>query len=295
MEYLKQPGFESVLYLLFMKERTQKEAIEFIYGKDYSKINVRPFKESRKKMIEDKALESDGSLRNASFKSRAEPFLDHVKEKSEEKDEEISDKELEGLRIFLESEWFEEFFEPGVFEHLPYIARKKNGRLEVKTNAEHGEGAFQVLGNIIDDINLLGSREHSFEDVAEIGSFEDYIEANNEWEYIFEPSEMVDVLVEGISFSDKSHERYRRFLFQKVFATSQIGHNLPRLSVVLYHLDSDIVNAVSYAGDIAQRRKKGLKQEEKDIRSRVDEEFKEFKENSDKPSTHNIRDIMDED
>lgn len=68
-EYLTERCMEGLIYLIFLQERTQKEALEYIYNKDYSNININPFKKARDNLLKLNMIKSDGSFRNVSFKS----------------------------------------------------------------------------------------------------------------------------------------------------------------------------------------------------------------------------------
>lgn len=43
---------EALAYLAFGKPRTQKEAVELIYGKDYDEVNIQPFVDARESLLD---------------------------------------------------------------------------------------------------------------------------------------------------------------------------------------------------------------------------------------------------
>lgn len=67
------------VYAAFIEPKTQKEAVEIVYDKSYQDINMRPFREARKRLTNKGLLENvDGSMRNATFKSQGN-FSDRSK------------------------------------------------------------------------------------------------------------------------------------------------------------------------------------------------------------------------
>ena len=96
-----------------MQERTQKEAIEFIYNREYENINVNPFVKARKRLQEAGLLEHDGQLRNANYRSIVSPVLENT-------DTDHSEGEIRGL------------FDLETIESLSLTRRKENGRLSVR-------------------------------------------------------------------------------------------------------------------------------------------------------------------
>jgi len=73
------------LKLIFLKPRTQREAAEFIYEKDYNNINLQTFRRARDELIEEGFLQQvNDSQRNQIFKSKLDverseyAFLDAI-------------------------------------------------------------------------------------------------------------------------------------------------------------------------------------------------------------------------
>lgn len=67
------------VYAAFIQPKTQKEAVKMVYDKSYRDINMRPFREARKRLTNKGLLENvDGSLRNATFRSQGS-FSDRSK------------------------------------------------------------------------------------------------------------------------------------------------------------------------------------------------------------------------
>jgi hypothetical protein len=60
---------EFIMYLVFGQPKTQNEAIEIVYERDYTEVNVKPFRDARVRLMNAGKLDSDGKLRNAEFEA----------------------------------------------------------------------------------------------------------------------------------------------------------------------------------------------------------------------------------
>jgi hypothetical protein len=60
---------EFIVYLVFGQPKTQSEAVQAIYQKDYKNIDMRPFRESRNRLQEKGLLEDDGTERNVEYEA----------------------------------------------------------------------------------------------------------------------------------------------------------------------------------------------------------------------------------
>lgn len=172
------------MYALFMKERTQKEAIELLYNKEYSKINISPFKKAREKLMEDGYIESDGSLRNAKFKAQPEPFIEETEKKyKEDYGENLSKEYKQGLKLILRSEWFRSVFSSENFSKFKNIERNDEEKLQLTSSPLTFVGeiftdmvAFTCIYKASNDIEVP-----TIEDVASYNSFSEYIEDYGGW------------------------------------------------------------------------------------------------------------------
>jgi len=61
---------EALAYLAFGKPRTQKEAIELIYGKDYDEVNIQPFVDAKETLLDKGFIQKcDEKQRGASYEA----------------------------------------------------------------------------------------------------------------------------------------------------------------------------------------------------------------------------------
>ncbi|MFB6182793.1 MAG: hypothetical protein ABEI78_01885 [Candidatus Nanohaloarchaea archaeon] len=230
---------ESVLYLLFMQERTQKEAIEFMYGKEYSDVNVVPFKKARENLMSDNLLSSDGSLRNASFRSNTDYFLSKIEEKASERGKEISSEELEGIQFFLNSDWFRSFFELEYLENMQGIARNSNGVLEVTNEYE---GAFELVIVVFDDLGIIGA-DRSFDELLNYNSVTEFLE-DQDWNLSISREKTMEMIRDEIEDSVRGDFlEWRLFFLRKIIEEYPAIGNLPSLNFPVFHWNSDLAMA----------------------------------------------------
>lgn len=119
-EMLKKDSIESYLYIAMMEEKSQAEAIELIYNT--KKINSSPVQNARVRMKKADILETTdlSSLRNIPFKSKIEPFLEHLLEKSKEqtilrksrkqKGNTLNETDIKYLKLILDSSYYRSIF-----------------------------------------------------------------------------------------------------------------------------------------------------------------------------------------
>ncbi|MFB6182635.1 MAG: hypothetical protein ABEI78_01080 [Candidatus Nanohaloarchaea archaeon] len=69
MKFAKREMTRLKVYLSFIDPKTQKEAVEMIYNKDYENINMRPFRQAREELQNTGRLDWDGKMRNGTFTS----------------------------------------------------------------------------------------------------------------------------------------------------------------------------------------------------------------------------------
>lgn len=218
---------EMIVYLLFIDEKTQKEAAEFMYQKEYSKINTSTIKNARKTLIQNGLIESDGSLRNAVFSSN----LDYIVNQFENLDQ----KTIEGIKMFLESEWFRSLFSLDNIEDIQGIGRNINGTLEVSSNYT----AAEIVKVMFDDVNQIAELEdqNKYSKVAEYETFEEYLENSEAPEKDY--SSLFDQVKDEIHFSgDFIEELMERILVEE----KKIG-KIPYVPIILEHKTSDIAMA----------------------------------------------------
>lgn len=174
--------FEEMVYLVFMKERTQKEALELIYNEDYGNININPFKDAREELMSKGYLESDGKLRNAKFKSTPEPVIEATKEnRGRAFPDELSDAEVSSLYKIIDSNWFRSFFSDEILDNY-YDTKREDGLLKF---ARQGS-AIGMIAQFLQDLAAFSSGFKQFdntqialEDINQYENFSQFIEETN--------------------------------------------------------------------------------------------------------------------
>lgn len=232
---LRERSFESVVYLTFLQEKTQKEALEYIYNKDYSSINIRPFKEARQNLASEEMIGSDGSLRNAAFTSKVEPIVEEIS-----KELQLAKNEEKALKKILDSEFFRECFSRENLEKLPFLARDEKGRLDIQLGSE---GAFEVAYQVLYDLMAFSSQsEGALQvkadqiDLVSVNQYEDfstYIQSKEKWLLSVEPQEFIDLNREDIEKGSRNPE-WCIHVLEKVSVRHKLLYRLPG-----YHLESD--------------------------------------------------------
>lgn len=240
---------DSLLYLLFMNENTQKDAIETLYDREYDSINVTPFTNARERMLQKGWLESDGSLRGAKFKTNLKPFIDYV---ADEKD--LSTSQKNGFRELVTSEWFRGFFQLEILDEAPEVGRNNNGRMGFQLGSE---GAFHTLGLVVDDLGSLSYTQRakakewlkfdpkniSPNNLEEVDDFDSQIEDLKQGQLIESPEDFLEALFQSeILGHCRVQELTWRRLFLERIVKEQLAFKLPDLSdvVPIYHLNSDL-------------------------------------------------------
>lgn len=72
---------ELLVYLAFGKQKTQKEAVEMIYKKNYQDVNIKPFANARDSLVEKDMLEVVEAGRNQVLEAKDTVYdLEEVKE-----------------------------------------------------------------------------------------------------------------------------------------------------------------------------------------------------------------------
>lgn len=235
---IRKPGMDSLVYLIFMKEKTQKKAVELIYDKPYSEINIRRFKNSRERLMKDGYLTSDGSIRNAKFKSNIGPIIEEINERADQEQTELTEKELEGLKIMLESEWFADLFNEDIFESLPDVGRPE-GIIKVGAFG----GAIEVISEIIDHITYAGrlfNSDKNYENVSEHQTFRDYI-GESSWKTDQTPEKVYKVAEEELSkHIQQDVVEWKLYLWRKITIEDECLFDLPKLSFGLTYLPSEM-------------------------------------------------------
>lgn len=226
---------EMIIYLLFIDGKTQKEAAEFMYQKEYSKINTSTIKNARKTLIQNNLIESDGSLRNAVFESNLDYIIDRISEAASKRDYTIDEKELEGIRMFLESEWFRSLFSLDNIEDIQGIGRNINGTLEVSSNYT----AAEIVTVMFDDVNMLAElgEKKDYSKIAGYSSFEDYLENSEATQRDYSTA-----LKEVKSEIDFSADILLRII-EKMFLGNNTAEKIPFLPIIVEHKTSDIALA----------------------------------------------------
>lgn len=133
-------SLEGLTYLAFLKPRTQKEAVELIYNKDYQEVGITPFKQAREKLVQHGFVSSNGKLRNAEFQSSTEPIERYLDLKPLDKPVDHGK-----LKKLMGSEGFQEYFAQENFEDLPYLERNSRGRLRFQRSNNILNRKFDAL------------------------------------------------------------------------------------------------------------------------------------------------------
>lgn len=238
---IHEPEMDSLVYLIFMKERTQKEAVELIYDKPYSEINIRRFKNSRESLLNEGYITSDGSMRNAKFKSKIDPLLEEIHNRAEQEGEELTNQEVEGLKMLFRSEWFSDLFNDEVFESLPEVGRRE-GIIEVGAFG----GAIEILSEIIDNITYIGRLFDSGKDYNDISHYKSFEEALEECEWETDKSAR-----EVYNKAEKELSRHVRednldwklYLWEKITIIDKYMFCMPKLAFGLTYFPSEM-NAI---------------------------------------------------
>lgn len=229
---------EMILYLLFIEEKTQKQAAEFMYQKEYSNINTSTIKEARKTLTSSNLVESDGSLRNAKFKSNTDVIAEIIRDSANESNQELTDEDFKGLKMLLNSQWFRSFFSLEHIEGLKGIARNTNGTLEVSS----GFNGLEEVLVVFDDINQMAElgEQHSYSKIAEYNSFEDYLESQKGLNLPIDPEEVKKIFLDTTAEKDEELDWRKNFL-DSLIIDKEIFTSLPYIPVVVEHRNSDIL------------------------------------------------------
>lgn len=229
---------DSLVYLIFMKERTQKEAVELIYDKPYSDINIRRFKNSREKLVNEGYLTSDGSIRNAEFKSKTEPIIEEIKERAEQENEELTKSEIEGIKLMLDSNWFADLFSEEIFESLPDVGRPED-IIEVGAFG----GAIEVISEIMDHITYAGrlfESSNDYESVSKYSTFENYLK-DCKWRAEELPQEVYEIAEEVLSEQiQQDVVEWKLYFWRKMTIEDKCLFDLPKLSFGITYLPSEM-------------------------------------------------------
>lgn len=251
-ELLKKRNIEGLAYLIFLQERTQKEALEYIYNKDYSNINITPFKKARNNLMDQGFIKSNNALRNAKFKSVIDPFIKFVGRKKD-----LTEKEIAGLKVLLTSKWFKNLFSFDVLEYAPEIGRDDKEILRFRYNSK---GAFHTLGLILDDLTCFTSNRrthfsimpefvegteplssYALEDLSSYSSFDQFLKEENQ-KRIKKYDKIMETLKPNIKERVRERERPWYDNFINELYKKELMFNLPDLSKIttLYHLNSGV-------------------------------------------------------
>jgi hypothetical protein len=204
---------DGIVYLSFIEPKTQKEAVEMVYQEDYDKVGMRPFREARKRLIQQGYLKSDGSMRNAVFKSSMKAFVDQVEQNLEEEERELSDDFRNDIYMITDSDWFRKFFSSDNIEKLSWVGRNEKGRLDY---SGAGSYSMKVIGQVLRDFWGIGYHaEHRIYprtdniDLNQYSSFDDYVNEDRDF------------------FVEKLEKRFSNELTkEEVFDIVSKGHNI---------------------------------------------------------------------
>lgn len=252
--YFENRSMEGLVYLLFMQERTQKEASEFIYDKEYDRINLQTFRNARKQLVEDGYLEVGDSQRNTDYKSKVGPLVQKTNEKFQKHHEGgLTDDQKQALRMIYDSDWFRSFFSLDKIDKLYHIKRKDDSnRLTYSTTA----GALKAIGQVLRDVSGLSTRIHpirnyrgtSLEDLNEYDSFDDYLD-DTRW-FLKDIEAYVECWKEALRTQDINpfSERISRHevfeivceghnISEEGFGTGDVGNDLKMVFNLIYETD----------------------------------------------------------
>lgn len=229
---------EMILYLLFMEEKTQKEAAEFMYQKNYSNINTSTIKNARQALMNSNLLESDGALRNANFKSQTDVIADKIRDSIQNSGIEFDDKDYEGLLMLLDSRWFRSFFSLEKIEGLSGVARNTNGTLEVSS----GFTALEEVLVVFDDINQMAElgENKEYSEIAQYDTFESFMENEKGIDLSLEPKEIEEIFLEATGERGKELE-WRKSFLKSIISEKEIFTSLPHVPTVIEHRNSDLL------------------------------------------------------
>lgn len=234
---------DGIVYLSFINPKTQKEAVKLVYQKDYQEIDMRPFREARKRLVNQGYLKSDGSMRNAVFTSSMQAFLDQIENNLEDEGSGLESKEKERLYKICNSEWFRHFFNSEIISEMWGLTRNESGRLDY---SGAGSYSMRVIGQVFRDLWAFGypgkrarlENNIDFSVVDQYNDFDEFIEDQGS-EFILDrlellPSgkdyskeEVFEEIKEGHNFTTEWQEYYLKDL---VFE-SQMLYQLPRIPV----------------------------------------------------------------
>jgi hypothetical protein len=232
---------DSLVYLSFVEPKTQKEAVKLLYNKSYEEVNMRPFREARKKLTQQGYLKHDGSMRNATFTSSMQAFVEQVNSNMEERrGRSLTEEEREGLYKITDSEWFRNFFGEDYLETLYGVGRNESGRLDYTTA---GDYSMKVIGQVIHDAWGIGYRpegqiKNDFEltDLTNYASFKEFQDKHSGFfleklESRFGDELTKEDVIEIISEDHLIEERFewRTSLLDNLVYESEMLFKLPRI------------------------------------------------------------------
>ena len=207
---------DSLVYISFIEPKTQQEAVELVYNKSYDEINMRPFREARKRLIRSGELKSDGSMRNATFTSSMQPFIEDVEKTYTEKlGREMSSKNAERLFKIVDSDWFRQFFREELIQKMYWLGRNDSERLDY---VGAGSYSMMVIGQVVRDLWAFGVPRRldtsiKLDVLDDYQSLDDYVEEYGRSFFL----ESLETLPEGSEIDKKeAHEMVKD------------GHNMDR-------------------------------------------------------------------